>query len=196
MATLPLRQIGEAIKKYAPKAGKFAIKHWKEITVSVGTVGKSVEKYNKYRENRKENKQLPYRKERNIYYKSQILRDLDNKNRNDLFQYKLEIEQFIQQIKGEEKDGIKFKKTILSHEIKDWNELLIAIEDKMYARDYLEYLKIYNDPNYISEYFKGFENLVQKFKKLIDTEQTEEFFNFIFLHTKRSIEQIRRDFSL
>lgn len=90
--------------------------------------------------------------------------ELDNKNRNELFQYILEVEQFIQQIKNEENKELGVRKPIHKNRIKNWNDILIQIKDKMDAKDYLEFIKIYNNPNYHSEYFQGFEGVAEKFK--------------------------------
>jgi hypothetical protein len=121
---------------------------------------------------------------------------LDSQNRNELFKYILEVEQFIQQIKNEENKELVVKKPIHIKRIKNWNDILIQIKDKMYTKDYIEFIKIYNNPNFHSEYFKGFEGLVENFKKLNNREKYDDLLKYIAEITNRSIEQIKRDFSL
>ena len=72
---------------------------------------------------------MPHRKERYNHYKTKILPELDSQNRNELFQYIDEIEQFIQQIKNEEKKEISVKKPIHEKRINSWNDILIQIKE-------------------------------------------------------------------
>jgi hypothetical protein len=150
----------------------------------------------KKKESNKTEGKLHHRKGRYDHYKIKILMELDSQNRNELFQYILEVEQFIQQIKNEENKELGLKKPIHKNRIKNWNDILIQIKDKMYTKDYLEFIKIYNNPNYHSEYFKGFEGLVEKFKKLNNREKYDDLLKYIAEITNRSIEQIKKDFSL
>ncbi|UQW98823.1 hypothetical protein M2M59_07360 [Rummeliibacillus sp. G93] len=200
MSRKPIGTIKEAFKKYGPKAGKFIKDNRKEIFATVGTFGAGGESIKKYREKKKESNKaegkLHYRKERYNLYKTKILTELDSQNRNELFQYILEIEQFIQQIKNEEKKESGVKKPIHEKRIKNWNDILIQIKDKMSTKDYLEFIKIYNNPNYKSEYFKGFEGHVEKFKKLNNVKKTDDLLKYIAEITNRTIDQIEKDFSL
>ncbi len=139
---------------------------------------------------------MHHRKRRYKHYENKLLPELDIQNRNELFQYMLEIEQFIQQIKNEEKEDIGIKKPIHEKRIKDWNDILIQIKDKMSTKDYLEFIKIYNNPNYQSEYFKGFEGDVEKFKKLNNCKKYDDLLKYIAEKTSWNIDQIKKDFSL
>lgn len=199
MSRIPIRPIIESVKKYVPKAGKFIKDNRKEITAVLGTlgVGESIKKHReKKEESNKTEGKLHYRKWRYKHYKTNILTELDSQNRNELFQYILEIEQFMQQIKNEENKEIGIKKPIHEKRIKDWNDILIQIKDKKSTKDYLEFIKIYNNPNYQSEYFKGFEGIVEKFKKLNNDEKYDDLLKFITEITSRNIDQIKKDFSL
>jgi hypothetical protein len=196
MGRIPIGPIIEGGKK----VGKKILENRKEITAVIGllSAGGKVIKENtvKKKESNKTEGKLHHRKGRYDHYKIKILMELDSQNRNELFQYILEVEQFIQQIKNEENKELGLKKPIHKNRIKNWNDILIQIKDKMYTKDYLEFIKIYNNPNYHSEYFKGFEGLVEKFKKLNNREKYDDLLKYIAEITNRSIEQIKKDFSL
>jgi hypothetical protein len=200
MAKIPIKPIVDTAKKHGPKVGKFVKENWKDIPQGVAILGTFGKKVSDFTENKKESKQydakIHYRKKRYLKYKNEILPELDNKKRHELFQARLEVEQFIQQIKNEENKELVVKKPLHSKRIKGWNEILIQINDKIEIKDYQEYLMIYNTTNYHSAYFEGFEGQVVKFKNLIDNANIDEIYNYLFETTKRSKEEIRRDFSL
>ncbi len=77
----------------------------------------------------------------------------------------------------------------------NWNEILIQVKDKMDTKDYQEYLHLYNNPNYNSSYFEGFEGQIEKYKKLIENQNIEDLYNFIVAKTQKSLEEIKKDFS-
>ncbi|WP_445509234.1 hypothetical protein ACUMHR_07225, partial [Rossellomorea marisflavi] len=64
------------------------------------------------------------------------------------------------------------------------------------TKDYLEFIKIYNNPNYHSEYFQGFEGVVETFKKLNNKQESVDLIKYIEEITNKGIEQIKKDFSL
>ena len=199
MSRKSVGSIIEDVKKYGPKAGKFIKDNRKEITGVLGVlgVGDAIKKrIEKREESNKTEKKMHPRRRRYKHYENKLLPELDIQNRNELFQYMLEIEQFIQQIKNEEKEDFSLKKPIHEKRIKEWNDILIQIKDKMTLKDYHEYLKIYNNPNYQSEYFKGFEGDVEKFKKLINGEHYHDLLKYIAEKTSRNIDQIKKEFSL
>ncbi|MEH7249300.1 hypothetical protein V7114_21290 [Neobacillus niacini] len=196
MGRIPIGPIIEGGRK----VGKKIIENRKEITAVIGllSAGGKVIKENavKKKESNKTEGKLHHRKGRYDHYKIKILMELDSQNRNELFQYILEVEQFIEQIKNEENNELGVKKPIHKKRIKNWNDILIQIKDKMYTKDYLEFIKIYNNPNYHSEYFKGFDSLVERFKKLNNREKYNDLLKYIAEITNRTIEQIKKDFSL
>jgi hypothetical protein len=200
MAKIPIKPIVDTAKTHVPKVGKFVKENWKEISQGAALVGTLGKKVNDFRENKKDTKlydaKIHYRKNRYIKYKTEILPELDNKKRHELFQARLEVEQFIQQIKNEENKELVVKKPLHSKRIKDWNEILIQIKDKIETKDYQEYLMIYHTTNYHSAYFEGFEGQIVKFKNLIENSNTDEIYNYLFETTKRSKEEIKRDFPL
>lgn len=200
MAKIPIKPIVETVKTQGPKVGKFVKDNWKELSKAVAIVGTTGKKANDYRKSKKETEQYRgkthYRKTRHGQYKTEILRDLENKKRNELFQAKLEVEQFIQQIKDEGNKELVVKKPLHFKRINNWNEILTQIEDKMAMKDYQEYLMIYNNPNYNSSYFEGFEGQLKKYKNLIDGQNTDELYEYLLTRTKRDKEDIKRDFSL
>jgi hypothetical protein len=163
MGRIPIGPIIEGGKK----VGKIIKENRKEITTLIGLLsagGKAIKENTvKKKESNKTEGKLHHRKWRYDHYKIKILMELDSQNRKELFQYILEVEQFIQQIKNEENKELGLKKPIHKNRIKNWNDILIQIKDKMYTKDYLEFIKIYNSPNYHSEYFNGFEGVVEKF---------------------------------
>lgn len=120
--------------------------------------------------------------------------DFSTKNRAYLLRSKHEIENFLLQISAEEELELAIKKPMHSKRIKNWNSLLIQIEDQMAVLDYQEYLRIYNDLNYESSYFKGFDRLIEKYKKIINESSLEELVDFIHIQTKREIKVIETDF--
>lgn len=168
------------MKKYGP-----------DIIAVVSTLSVGVKKYEEMKEGN-----LPYRVERYNLYKTKILNELDNQNRNKLFQYKLEIEQFIQQIENEKKEVIFAKRPKHDKDIKKWNDILLQIKDKMSRKDYQEFINIYNNPNYQSEYFKGFECHVERFKKLNNGEKYDDLLKYIAEITSMNVNRIKEDFPL
>ncbi|MGM0840254.1 MAG: hypothetical protein ACQEWE_05985 [Bacillota bacterium] len=200
MARIPIKPIVDIAKTHGPKAGKFVKKNWKYIPKVVAGVGTVSENFSAFKENKKETKQydakMHYRKNRYIKYKNEILPELDKKKRHELFQAKLEVEQFIQQIKNEENKELVVKKPLHSKRINNWNEVLIQIKDKIETRDYQEYLMVYNSTDYHSAYFEGFEGHLVKFKNLLDASNIDEIYNYLLATTKRKREEIERDFSL
>lgn len=196
MSRIPIRPIIEGVKKYGPKTGKLIKENRKEIAAVLGAFGAIKKQREKKEESNKTEGKLHHRKVRYNHYKTKILTKLDSQNRDELFQYILEIEKFIQQIKNEENKEIGVKKPIHEKRIKNWNDILIQIQDKMSTKDYLEFIKIYNNPNYKSEYFNGFEGHLEKFKKLNNGEKYDDLFNYIADITSRNIDQIKKDFSL
>lgn len=199
MPRIPIRPILEGVKKYGPKTGKLIKDNRKEIAAVLDAlgVGESIKKHREKKEElNKTEGNLHHRKGRYNHYKTKILPELDSQNRKELFQYILEIEKFIQQIKNEENKEIGVKKPIHEKRIKNWNDILIQIKDKMSTKDYLEFIKIYNNPNFQSEYFTGFESHVDKFKKLNNIEKYDDLLKYIAEITNSNIDQIKNDFSL
>jgi hypothetical protein len=192
MARIPVGPVIEGVKK----AGKFVNENKKEIgsIISiVGSVGGAAIKWKK--ESQTEGKLHP-RHNSYLSYKSKILTELDSQNRNELFRYIDEIEQFIQQIRNEKNKEFGVKKPIHRKGINNWNDILTQIKDKMSTKDYLEFIMIYNNPNYQSGYFRGFEGYVEKFKKLNNVEDYDNLLKFIAEMTNRNIERIKKDFLL
>lgn len=75
-------------------------------------------------------------------------------------------------------------------------KILTQIEGEMATKDYQAYLMIYNTPDYQSSYLEGFEGQLEKFKNLIDGQNIDELYEYLLTRTKRSKEDIKRDFSL
>ncbi|MHC8522510.1 hypothetical protein ACPJHQ_16430 [Rossellomorea sp. H39__3] len=161
----------------------------------MSAAGKVIKENIGNKETGKTEEKFHHRKVRYNHYKK-ILMELDSKNRNELFQYILEVEKFTQQIKNEENRELGVKKPIHKKRIKNWNDILIQIKDKMDTKDYLEFIKIYNNPNYHSEYFQGFEGVVETFKKLNNKQESVDLIKYIEEITNKGIEQIKKDFSL
>ncbi|MFU8688757.1 hypothetical protein ACNA6I_02900 [Rossellomorea sp. FS2] len=190
-------RIGPIIEN-GKKAGKLIIKNRKEIIGAItglSAAGKVIKENIGNKETGKTEEKFHHRKVRYNHYKK-ILMELDSKNRNELFQYILEVEKFTQQIKNEENRELGVKKPIHKKRIKNWNDILIQIKDKMDTKDYLEFIKIYNNPNYHSEYFQGFEGVVETFKKLNNKQEIVDLIKYIEEITNKGIEQIKKDFSL
>ncbi|MBR2758411.1 MAG: hypothetical protein IKD52_10130, partial [Exiguobacterium sp.] len=135
------------------------------------------------------------RKQRYQYYLTEVTPTLDTRNRDELFQYRLEVEQCIQQIKIEQAQDIVIKKQIHEGRIKEWESILSHIVSQMTIKDYMEYLRLFNNPEYQSDYFTGFEGDVEKFKKLNTVEQYDALVQYVHEKTMIDIEQIKREFS-
>jgi len=195
LAKIPVKLIFDTAKTHGPTVGKFLKENWKETAVIVGSLGKAMEYIINRNETNKNSENIHFRKNQYSQYKTTILKELDNKKRSDLFQYEKEIEQFIKQINGEGNKGLNVKKTLNLKRINKWNEILIQIKDKKDTKDYQEYLLIYNNPNYNSSYFEGFEGHTEKYKKLIENQNNNDLYNFIFTKTHKSLDEIKRDFS-
>lgn len=187
------------VKKYGPAVGKFALEHKKEIVGAIGVLG--VKERLSKRTNKEPNPKKPKdkimhpRKKRYQYYLAEVVPALNTQNRDELFQYKMEVEQCIQQIKFEQAQDIVIKKQIHESRIKEWDAILSQIVSQMTVKDYMEYLKLFNNPEYQSEYFKDFEGDVEKFKKLNTVEQYDTLVRYIHEKTNIDIEQIKKEFS-
>jgi hypothetical protein len=192
MSRIPIGTVIEGVKK----TGKFIKDNKKEIGAIVSVVGSIGGAAIKWKNESKTEDKLHPRHNSYLYYKTKILTELDSQNRNELFRYINEIEQFIQQIKNEQKKEIGVKKPIHKKRINNWNDILIQIKDKMSTKDYLEYIKIYNNQNYQSEYFSGFEGHVEKFKKLNNVENYDDLLKYIAEMTSMNIDKIKKDFLL
>ncbi|TYS17062.1 hypothetical protein FZC78_10575 [Rossellomorea vietnamensis] len=200
MAKLPIKPIIKLAKTHGPAAAKFVKKHGPAISQGAAFVGSAGKIAKDFRKNRKESEQYLEknhpRKIRFHQYKTKIVPVLHNMNRLELFKGKLEVEDFIAQIKEEEQKEASVKKPLHTKRLKDWNDILIQMEAKIAARDYQEYIMIYNNPSYHSEYFTGYERQLEKFRNLVENQDNEELYGYLLTHTKRSKEEIKVDFSL
>lgn len=198
MGNIPIKPILKTVKTHGPKAGKFVVDNLDNIGSAMKFASTAAKKVNDYNKSKKEEKQkqgkTPYRKARFNQYNSEILHDLNNKNRIELLQCKLEVSQFIQQINNEEQNEAIVKKPFRTERSNKWNQILIQIEDKMKIKEYQEFLMIYNNPNYKSSYFEGFEGHLDKFKNHVNNEDKQLLYQFIESNTGRNIEEIKRDF--
>jgi hypothetical protein len=195
MGKVPIKLIVDTVKTQGPKVGKFLMDNWKDVTKVVTVVGPAGKKINDFRKSKSSSKQ-DYRKDRFDHYKTQILSDLDKMKRSGLFQHRLQVEQYIKQIKDDENKDLIVKKPLHLKRINNWNEILRQIEDKMLIKDYQEYIMIYNNPNYKSVYFEGYEGRLEKFKNLIINQKIDKLYEFLISETKKDIEEIIRDFPM
>lgn len=204
MSKIPVEPIFRSIMRNRPKIQRFLKANWKEVTAAgTATITTLKELYDSKQEIRDKNEEIRnennkerihHRKKLYKLYKVERLEELNNRKRTELLEYKLEIEQFIQQIKNEEIKEMNIKKVVHSKRINNWNEILIQVEDKMTTKDYQEYIQIYNNPNYQSSYFEGYEGHLVKYNELIKSQNIDELYNFIFTKTKKSLVEIERDF--
>lgn len=198
MAKIPIKPIVKGIKEHGPRAWAFIKENGKDIAKVAGAVGSGVKLAYSMNKERKDNQNSPskfhYRKARFNDYKSNILKSLDKKKRTELFQYKLEIEKFIEQINHEERNEFSVKKPLHSRRMNNWTSILIQIQDKIKTKDYHEYLKICNKLDYHSDYFDGFEGYVDKFKFLLNNRVPEPVYEYLKTQTDIDIEKIKKDF--
>jgi hypothetical protein len=189
--------IVNGVKKYGPTVGKLALKHNKEIMGALGSINlkKRPKNPDDSEQSPKKVKNKHPRKQRYQYYLTEVTPTLDTRNRDELFQYRLEVEQCIQQIKLEQAQDIVIKKQIHEGRIKEWESILSLIVSQMTIKDYMEFLRLFNNPEYQSDYFAGFEGDVEKFKKLNTVEQYDALVQYVHEKTMIEIEQIKREFS-
>lgn len=189
--------IVNGVKKYGPTVGKLALKHNKEIMGALGSINlkKRPKNPDDSEQSPKKVKNKHPRKQRYQYYLTEVTPTLDTRNRDELFQYRLEVEQCIQQIKMEQAQDIVIKKQIHEGRIKEWESILSLIVSQMTIKDYMEFLRLFNNPEYQSDYFAGFEGDVEKFKKLNTVEQYDALVQYVHEKTMIDIEQIKREFS-
>ncbi|MCH4826373.1 hypothetical protein [Planococcus halocryophilus] len=199
MAKIPVKLVYDVAKTHGPKAIKLALANKELMNEVLPAIGKGAEKIKEYQANRKdkkeENNSDQFRKINIKDYKKNDLSKLNNLNRIQLIKHKHEIETFISQISHKEKQELAIKKPIYSKNIKEWNSLLVQIENQIAVMDYHEYLNIYNNHEYESTYFKGFERKVLSFKKIIEEDSNETLYHFIQAQTNRDLATIEQDFS-
>lgn len=197
MPMIPAKPGLKLLKKAVPPTAKFVKNNWKNIALSVPPALNEINKFNnsKTKSDKREIK-LHHRKKQYRKYKIDILPNINNMKRKELLSAKLEIEQFIQQIHNEENEEFKAKKIVHSKRLNNWNIILIQITDKIKSKDYQEFLLIYNNPDYKSEYFEDFDNIIEKFKSLILKSSYGELFEFIIRNTGKLDDEVKADFLL
>ncbi|MDN3451880.1 hypothetical protein QMA09_16945 [Planococcus sp. APC 3906] len=206
MAKIPVNSVVDTVKTYGPKVAKLAYENKELIVDAIPKIElelrkikerqaeKSKERQAKKLANKVENDNDHFEKMDIKAYKKNTLSKLDNLNRIQLNKHKHEIETFISQIATEEKQALAIKKPLYAKKIKEWNSLLIQVENQIAVMDYHEYFNIYNNPAYESTYFKGSERKIQSFKQVLDEDSTEALFNFIHVQTNRDLANIEKDF--
>lgn len=107
--------IVKGVKKYGPAVGGFALENKNEIVRVLGAIGlrKRLKKSTGIESKPKKSKLMNRhpRKKQYQYYLTEVVPALNTRNRDEWFQHKLEVEQYIQQIKFEQAQGIIIKKT-------------------------------------------------------------------------------------
>ena len=187
MMPVPVKNIANFGIKHGPKM----IKHAGSALAAAVALKKIVEERN----NKKiEEGGFHFRKQRYIEYNKKIMKSLEQCHRTELLKYKMEVTQFIEQIDTETTQDIKTKKSLHNKRRKNWESILVQIDAKLKSKDYQEYLKIYNNDEYTSVYFEGFEGYVKTFKKLIGKNNQDEIILFLFQQTDMSATLIKNDF--
>lgn len=206
MAKIPVKLVFDVAKTHGPKAIKFAYENKEIIVDAIPKIETKVKKIkesqaNKFKERQANKIASKVKNESDHFekidikaYKKSKLSKLDNLNRIQLNKHKHEIETFISQVDNEEKQALGLKKPIYSKKIKEWNSLLIQVENQIAVMDYHEYFNIYNNPAYESTYFKGSERKIQSFKQVMNETSTEGLVNFIHVQTNRDLANIEKDF--
>lgn len=202
MAKIPVKLVYNVAKDHGPKVIKFVLENKELVDKAVPYFEKGKEKIKELQAIKQEKK---VEKEENTFdqfrkinikdYKKNDLSNLNSLSRIQLIKHKHEIDTFISQISHQEKQELAIKKPIYSKSIKEWNSLLVQIENQIAVMDYHEYLNIYNNHEYVSTYFEGFERKVLSFKKVIEEESNEALYNFIHVQTNRDLATIAQDFS-
>lgn len=184
---IPQKVIADLGKKHGPKA--IAL-----IVPAIGLVKEAAKLVEDRRRKKVEEGSYHFRKERYIEYNQKIMKNLEQCHRTELLKYKMEVAQFIEQIDTEIKQDVMAKEPIHRKRRKNWESLLVQIDAKLKSKDYQEYLKIYNNGEYTSDYFKGFEGYVKTFKKLIEKDDKDEIILFLEKQTDMNATLINNDF--
>lgn len=195
MAKIPVKLLIDTAKVHGPKVIKLAKENKDIAAAAAPLIAAGTKKIKDFKDNKEEKKEennadLIRRK----HFKGYKTIDLNNQNRSQLIKLKHEIENFISQLHKEEEQEVAVKKPLYSKKIKNWNSLLVQVEDQLAVMDYQEYLKIYNNPAYQSEYFAGFDKRIEIFKNIVESNSSEGLYSFIHTQTKRDIEVIKKDF--
>lgn len=184
---LPIKPVADMAIKHGPKAIKL-------ISSALGVVNVANDALEKKKKKKVEDGKLHFRKQRYIEYNQKILMNLEHCQRTDLLKYKMEVNQFIEQIDLEAAKEPKTKMPLHNKRRKNWESLLVQIDAKIKSKDYQEYLKIYHNNEITSTYFEGFEGNVKTFKQLIDKKDFEEIVTFLARQTGMKISVILNDF--
>ncbi|MFC0190499.1 hypothetical protein ACFFJY_19645 [Fictibacillus aquaticus] len=186
-----MNKIFKNIKDNGPKALKFMKDNGKDI-VAGASAFHSAGKFVKNVFNREGD--VHFRKARYRVYNLEILPNMNEKSRHELFSYKLEVEGYIEQIEKEENIKLVVTKPLHLKRTRNWENILLQIQDKIRLLDYQEYLRIFNNTNYNSNYFKGFESNVTRFKQKLEQGNYDELYEFIEQQTQKRKEYIKKHF--
>lgn len=189
-----IKPLVEVAKAQGPKAVKVIRENPKEIMAVLGAVKVVKTKFDERKKKKVEEGKIPLRKERFDEFNKSILKNLNDYNREQLFNYKLEVKEFIEQIDKEMAEETKAKKPLHVKRRKNWEALLTQIDSKLKTKDYGEYVKIYNNNDYVSVYFEAFERNVQRFKELSEKGDSKEIINFLIDQTGVDETVIRNEF--
>lgn len=135
-----------------------------------------------------ENGELAYRKIQYIRYTKEVLPNLKTYNYIELKMMILEIKDYINQIKEEEKSSL-INKPLATKRLKSWEEVRKQIEDKTRHRNFEELYKAYSIESYTSDYFEK-----KIFEKLLLIKDSDELHQFVYSYTERDIEDIKQFF--
>ena len=196
MSKIPIKPIFDTMKTYAPKAVDFVKNNPKTVIATLSTIGKigktGIDKIksrgDKFERNALKGK-VHFRKLEYIKFQNELLPNLDSYSYSDLISFKLDAEKYIKQITQEEDEQLIVNKPINSRRRKSWEKIHIQIEDKIKSKNYVEFLKIYNSPSYVSDYFDD------KFiNNIRNTDNKDELYKYIFRYTERDLKEIEKDF--
>lgn len=132
-----------------------------------------------------------HRKERFNLHVKETLQNLDSYNREQLIGLELEVEEFLSQIEDEKSNKKAPINPRRNKWTENWENVNRQVSSKRKNKDYIEYIKIYNNPDYHSEYFVGYEGHVKKYKELIQSENQQELIDFVASQTGKSKEEIK-----
>lgn len=194
MSAKYIKPIVDIAKAQGPKAVKLIRENPEGIMAVLGAVKVVKTNFDERKKKKAEEGKISLRKERFNEFNKSIIKNLNEYNREELFNYKLEIKEFIEQIDKEMAEETKAKKPLHVKRRKKWEALLTQIDSKLKTKDYREYLKIYNNNDYVSAYFEAFERNVQRFKEVSKKGDSEEITNFLIDQTGVDDAVIRNEF--
>lgn len=133
-----------------------------------------------------------HRQQRYTTHSTETLQHLDSFNREELINLELEVEEYLDQIEEERTTKKTPVNPRLNRWMDNWKNIHRQVSSKRKNRDYIEYVKIYNNPEYQSDHFTGFEGHIRRYKELIASGDQDGVVGFITEQTGKSEKEVHK----